>query len=136
MNLAIPICGEDIALIFDDADFLLLIKTEEKGFHKEERLRCAGSSMIERVNQLRSLGVNLLICGAVSRPLQRMVEVSGINIIPFVRGNAMEVFEAYFRNSLNDQRFFLPGRRIFPNQRICRGPQGRFRNRRGRTSCI
>ncbi|OPY07863.1 MAG: hypothetical protein A4E66_01960 [Syntrophus sp. PtaB.Bin001] len=136
MNLAIPVCGQDIALVFDDADCLLLIKTEEKVFHKKERLRCAGSSMIERANQLRYLGVNLLICGAVSRPLQRMIEASGINIIPFVRGNAMEIFEAYSRNSLDDQRFFLPGRRILPNERICKGPQGRFRNRRGRKSCI
>jgi predicted Fe-Mo cluster-binding NifX family protein len=129
MKSAIPVCGHDIALVFDDADFLLLIDAGAKGSRKEERLRCAGNTMIERANQLRSLDVDLLICGAISCPLQRMIEALGIDIVPFVRGNATEVFEAYCRNRLEDRRFFLPGRRTLPNGRIARGSQGRFRNR-------
>jgi len=134
MKLAIPVCGQEIALVFDDADYLLLIEAGEKGLRKEERLRCAGNTMIDRANQLRSLDVDLLICGAISCPLQRMIEASGINIIPFVRGNATEVFEAYFRDCLEDRRFILPGRRILQNERILRGPRGRYRNRGERES--
>lgn len=132
MKSAIPVCGQDIALVFDDADFLLLIEDGEKGFLKEERLRCSGKTMIDRANQLKSLDVDLLICGAISCPLQRMIEAMGIAIIPFVRGEAMEVFDAYCRNRLEDRRFFMPGRRVLPDGRICRGSQGWFRNRRGR----
>ncbi len=132
MKLAIPVCGEDLALVFDDADCLLLIETGGKGLLKEERLCCVGNTMIDRANQLRSLDVDLLICGAISSTLQRMIEASGINIIPFVRGNAMDVFEAYFRNQLDDQRFLMPGRRILPNGHLCNRPQKRCRNRGGR----
>ncbi|ABC78406.1 hypothetical cytosolic protein [Syntrophus aciditrophicus SB] len=129
MKSAIPVCGQDIALVFDDADCLLVIEIGEKGVYREERLRCTGRTMIDRANQLRSLGVNLLICGAISCPLQRMIEASGIDIIPFVRGNAAEVFDAWLRKGLADRRFFLPGRRILPNGRLCRGLQARCRNR-------
>jgi len=134
MKLAIPVCGQDIALVCDDADCLLLIEAWEKGLRKEERLRCTGNTTIDRANQLRSLGVDLLICGAISCPLQRMIEASGIDIIPFVRGKASEVFEAYWQSRLEDRRFFLPGRRILPNGRICRGSQGRCRNKGERKS--
>ena len=129
MKLAIPVCGQDIALVFDDAECLLVIEKEGKGIHTEKRLRCVGNSMIDRANQLRSLDVNLLICGAISCPLQRMIESSRIDIIPFARGNAKEVFEAYCRGRLEDRRFFLPGRRILPDGRMCGGLQGRCRNR-------
>jgi predicted Fe-Mo cluster-binding NifX family protein len=132
MKSAIPVCGRDIALVFDDADFLLLIENGEKGFLKEERLRCSGRTMIDRANQLKCLDVDLLICGAISCPLQRMIEAMGIAIIPFVRGEAMEVFDAYCGNRLEDRRFFMPGRRVLPDGSICRGPRGRFRNQGGR----
>lgn len=128
MKSAIPVCGQDIALVFDDADYLLLIEFGGKGILKEERMRCSGNSMIDRANQLRSLEVDLLICGAVSSPLKRMIEALGIDIIPFVRGKAMEVFEAYCRNGLEDRRFFMPGRRILPKGRIGCGPRGRCPN--------
>jgi len=134
MKLAIPVCGQDIALVFDDADCLLLIEPGGKGLHKEERLRCHGNTMIDRANQLRSLDVNLLICGAISCPLQRMIEASGIDIIPFVRGKATEVFEAYCRDNLEDRRFFLPGRRVLPNGRMRKGSQDRCRKRGDRKS--
>jgi len=134
MKLAIPVCGQDVALVFDDADCLLLIEAGGKGLLKEERLRCVGNTMIDRANQLRSLDVDLLICGAISSSLQRMIEASGINIIPFVRGNATEVYEAYCRNLLEDQRFMLPGRHILPNERIFRGTRGRCRNGKERKS--
>lgn len=129
MKLAIPVCGQDIALVFDDADCLLVIDIQGKGSHKEERLRCSGNTIIDRANQLRSLDIDLLICGAISCPLQRMIEASGVDIIPFVRGKATEVFDAWCLNRLEDGRFFLPGRRILPNGRLCRGLQGRCRNR-------
>lgn len=129
MKLAIPVCGQDIALVFDDADRLLLIETGEKGLLKEERLRCVGNTMIDRTNQLRSLNVDLLICGAISSTLQRMIETSGITIIPFVRGKAMDVFEAYCLNRLTDQRFLMPGRRDLPKGHHCRGPHKRCPSR-------
>ncbi|SEM04356.1 Predicted Fe-Mo cluster-binding protein, NifX family [Syntrophus gentianae] len=129
MKSALPVCGQDIALVFDDADFLLLIEAGETGSLREERLRCSGNSMIDRANQLRSLDVDLLICGAISCPLQRMIEAQGIDVIPFVRGKATEVFDAYCRNRLEDQRFLMPGRRTLSNGRLCRGQQKRRRAR-------
>jgi predicted Fe-Mo cluster-binding NifX family protein len=134
MKLAIPICGQDIALVFDDADCLLIVEAGNDGMHKEERLRCAGDTMIDRANQLRSLSVDLLICGAISCTLQRMIEISGIKIIPFVRGNAAEVFEAYCRDRLREKRHFLPGRHVMADGCICRGLKGRCSNKVGKKS--
>ena len=129
MKLAIPVCGQDIALVFDDADDLLIIETTGKGLHTEARLRCAGGTTIERANQLITLSVDLLICGAISCPLQRMIEVSGISIIPFVRGNAEEIFDAFCRKSLGDPRFSLPGRNMLSYGNPRGGMKRQHRNR-------
>jgi len=129
MKLAIPVCGQNVALVFDDADDLLIIETAGNELHKEDRLSCATGTSIERANQLIALGVDLLICGAISCPLQRTIEVSGIEIIPFVRGNAAEVFEAYCRKRLGERCFSLPGRNMVSDGKLCRGLKRQYRHR-------
>jgi len=44
MKSAIPVCGQDIALVFDDADYLLLIEVGGKGILKQERRRWESTS--------------------------------------------------------------------------------------------
>ncbi|OPY89902.1 MAG: hypothetical protein A4E72_00933 [Syntrophus sp. PtaU1.Bin208] len=129
MKSALPVCGQEIALVFDDAYFLLLIEVGDDGSLKEKRLRCTGNSMIDRANQLKSLNVDLLICGAISCSLQRMIEAQGIDVIPFVRGKAADVFDAYCQNRLEDRRFLMPGRRILSNGHLCGGQKRRWRSR-------
>ncbi len=62
-----------------------------------------------RVNQLEALGVEVLLCGAISRPLERMVRASGVKVIPCLRGSIEEVIEAYLDGGLSEARFTLPG---------------------------
>ena len=65
--------------------------------------------MPERVNQLEELGVEVLLCGAISRPLERMIRASGVKVIPCLRGSIEEVIRAYLDETLSDTRFVLPG---------------------------
>ena len=68
---------------------------------------------------VRDLGVDTVICGAISRQLETMLTTLGIRIIPWVRGEVDEVLSAHVNDNLQDGCFFLPG---------C----GRGRGRRGR----
>jgi len=43
MKLAIPVYGHDIALVFDDADSLLLIEAGEQGLRKSGGIAVAGT---------------------------------------------------------------------------------------------
>jgi predicted Fe-Mo cluster-binding NifX family protein len=65
--------------------------------------------MAARAERLRELGVNVLVCGAISNPLAKMVSGLGITLIPWKCGLIDEVLVAYFSGTLGDPRFSLPG---------------------------
>jgi predicted Fe-Mo cluster-binding NifX family protein len=53
--------------------------------------------------------VDILICGAVSRPFSRMIMASGIDLIPEISGNAEEILKAYLEGNLFHSTFLMPG---------------------------
>ncbi len=65
--------------------------------------------MSSRAERLRELGVNVLICGAISNPLAKMLRGLGIVLIPWKCGLIEEVLTAYFSGTLEDARFSMPG---------------------------
>jgi len=46
--------------------------------------------------RLTGLGVDTLICGAISRPLAYMVTTAGINLIAWISGQVEDVLQAFF----------------------------------------
>jgi len=88
------------------------------------------SDPVAKVNRLTDLGVNVLICGAVSRPLADMIVARGIKLVPFVAGETDRVVEAYLAGNLPNTAFAMPG---------CCGRQQGFRGAgggRGRGACF
>jgi predicted Fe-Mo cluster-binding NifX family protein len=55
----------------------------------------------ERVNRLGELGVQVLLCGAISRPLERMIRASGVKVIPCLRGSIEEIIGAYLNGDID-----------------------------------
>ena len=64
-------------------------------------------------------GVQRLVCGALSWRLEEELTARGIEVVPFVMGDAREVLAACRSGSL-DAAYHMPGRR-----RRCRRPGGR-----------
>ena len=62
-----------------------------------------------RVERLKAMSVNVVICGAVSWPLEQALTSSGVRVIPHVCGNVEEVLSAYLTNRLQDRTFMMPG---------------------------
>lgn len=112
---------ERIAPVFDVAQQLLVVDATAGGITAERRLDLAASLPAERALQLSELGVGVLICGAISRPLAVMVTAQGIRLIPFVAGPLDEIVSAWLRDRLETGRFAMPG--------CCGRPCGRGRRR-------
>lgn len=124
MKIAIPVWQGRVSSVFDFADKLLLVELE-KGIEKERnKVLLTEPSGQERTAKLRQLGVNVLICGAISRPLAYMLGGSGIVVLPFVTGSINEVLAAYNTGKLNLPRYALPG--------CWKGARRGFGRRRGR----
>ncbi|MBN2429742.1 MAG: NifB/NifX family molybdenum-iron cluster-binding protein [Deltaproteobacteria bacterium] len=109
MIVAMPVWNERIAPLFDVCQKLRLAEIE-KGFvvSVSEMDFCQGEPSGKAL-QLEELGVAVLICGAISRPVQSIVTARNIQVIPFISGVGTEVIEAWLNGSLDDPSFVMPG---------------------------
>jgi predicted Fe-Mo cluster-binding NifX family protein len=76
------------------------------------------------------LGVDTLICGAISRPLAYMITTAGINLIAWISGQVEDVLQAFLRGNVFDIQFLMPGSHGHWGKGPGRG-YGRGRKRRG-----
>lgn len=119
-KLAIPVFEKRISPLFDVAGSFEIIATKEKSIIEKTVLDTSKLSGIERVQRLKDLEVNVIICSAISRIFANSVISKGIELIPGVIGFADEVVDAYIKDNLRIDMYSMPG---------CRW-QKRFRGRR------
>ena len=111
MRVAIPIWDDKISPVLDTASRLLVVEVEDRNEASRFEIFLEEQDLPRRCVRIRDMDVDILICGAVSRPFSNMLMASGVNIIPEISGNAEEVLEAYIHGRLFHSRFFMPGRR-------------------------
>ncbi|MBW2675736.1 MAG: NifB/NifX family molybdenum-iron cluster-binding protein [Deltaproteobacteria bacterium] len=114
MKLAMPVWEDCISTVLDFSDYLLVVDSESGVITNRSTVSFAGATMVEKVTRLRELDIQVLLCGAVSRPMERMIMASGVDIIPFLRGRVDDVLNAYFSERLSGPSFMLPGCRREP----------------------
>jgi len=109
MRLAVAVWGCEVSPVFDFAHGIIVVQSDENNEQARYRYEIPDESMAARAERLRELGVNVLVCGAISNPLAKMVSGLGITLIPWKCGLIEEVLVAYFSGTLEDPRFSLPG---------------------------
>ena len=110
MKLAIPIWQNRISPVLDYASQMKIIDVGETGdIYGTMIVDMPSSHPAARVNVFRDLGVDVVICGAVSMPLLQLVQAEGIRIIPGIAGDAGEIQRAFLSGSAIQDRFPMPG---------------------------
>ncbi len=109
MKIAIPYWEGKISPVMDTASRLLILQVENQSETSRQEVLFAEGDLNSRCNRIRDLGIELLICGAISGPFYRMLKASGIKIISWISGQVNEVLAAYLSGSLNLERFLMPG---------------------------
>ena len=127
MKVAVPVWGHFVSTVFDFCDRLLIVNIESGRIKDRTTARFAEDTIAAKAVRLRKIGVQTLLCGAISRPLERMLVASEIVVIPFLSGTADEILQAYLTGNLLDGRFALPGCRTAGWRRRRRGISGRGR---------
>lgn len=121
MRVAIPVHEGRISPVFDAARHLWIIDIlNGKEVDRSELVTQEPESLL-RANWVAGLGVNMLICGAISRPLEAMLESAGVTVIARRCGAAEDVMRAFMADELSQDAFSMPG---------CRGRGHRKRGRR------
>ena len=60
---------------------------------------------------LQRLGAHVLICGAISRPMEFALTAAGIRVISDTCGAVEDVLNAFLGGRLSNKTFTLPGTR-------------------------
>ena len=109
MKIAIPVWDNKISPVFDTASRLLIVEVEDQKEASRFETTLDDQELSRRCLRIQGLGIDMLICGAISRPYLRMLIGSGIQIISEISGHAEEVLEAYLQGALSHPRFLMPG---------------------------
>ncbi len=109
MKIAIPVWNDLVSTVLDFSDRLLIADCEAGRVENRTVVDLAETAPVAKVARLRELGIQVLLCGAVSRPLEQMIMAAGIEIIPFLKGRTDDVLNAYLSRRLAGPGFMLPG---------------------------
>ena len=109
MKIALAVWKNRISPLFDSSRIVLLADIDNGAVADKVYKRLKNEQPSGRAIELVDLGVNVLICGAISRLFACMIESHDIKIIPFVSGDIDHVIESYLLGILNSQNFKMPG---------------------------
>ena len=123
MRIGIPTWNGRISPVLDTAKRVIVVDTgnSERQVRKEVALEPRGLPV--RAARIAELGLDLLVCGAVSRPLAELLTAARVPLRPWIAGEVEDVLDAAMTGQLDRPRYRMPG--------CCEG-SGRRRGR-GRT---
>lgn len=121
MRVAIPQWQGRVSPVFDVAGSLLLIDLDHGVESARREVAVIEDTHLGRARRMAGLGIDTLICGAISRTMEFALQSCGILVLSQVCGDTEQVLSAYAQGRMWQKIFFMPG---------CRGWQ--MRHHRGR----
>jgi predicted Fe-Mo cluster-binding NifX family protein len=109
MKVAFACWDNRIAPVFDVARTIRVLSIEPDRKPKQTRVELGTPFPDRRAELLSELGIDTLVCGAVSRPLLEKIAALDIRVFSFVSGNLDEVIEAWMQNRLDKDDYRMPG---------------------------
>jgi len=109
MTVAITNWQGRVSPVFDAASSVLLIHIENGRELQREERPLIRTGILARAGEFLKLGAEVLICGAISAPLEAALVSSGVRVFGFVCGPVEEVLEAFLDGGLAKQAFCMPG---------------------------
>jgi predicted Fe-Mo cluster-binding NifX family protein len=122
MKIAFTVWNDRVAPLFDVARQVHVVESIQGRIVNQFRAPLEGPIPAGKARQLTRMGVQTLVCGAISRSLQYLVIAYGIELIAFINGDLQEVIDAWQRGELRRDAFLMPGCK----GRFRKGPHGGF----------
>ncbi len=119
--VAMPVYQERISPLLDVAKKFVIFELESGEIRQKLIIDIHAEADPFRIEKLREIGVSVIISGAVSGVVSRMINERGIRLISWVNGPVDDVIELYIRDALRP---------------YCPAPRGCGRKRRQREGRI
>lgn len=108
MQLGIASWEGRLAPVFDTAEQLVLITTDEDRELRRQSVALTGQWPLQRAQAVLGHGVQVLLCGAISRPAVTLLRSAGVTVLSWLGGPCDQVLQAYLEGNLADSEFNLP----------------------------
>ena len=109
MRIAISVSDGRISPVFDVARRLLVVDIDEGRESSRMDNVLEDVELTAQARRVTDLGVDVLICGAVSLPLEKMLLAAGVDVIGRTCGEVEEVLRAFIAGEMTEQSFLMPG---------------------------
>ena len=109
MRIAIPIWQEKVSPLLDTSSRLLIVVTRGEGELSRFETYLDEVDISRRCQRIQGLKIDVLICGALSRPFVMMLKAAGIDIISGITGRVEDVLQAFFHKKLSHSNYVMPG---------------------------
>lgn len=113
-----------VSPVFDVARNLLFVSIRDGQGQIRQEVTLETADPFLRAQKIEDLGVNVVVCGAISRPYEMALSHKGIKVISSVCGPIEDVLSAFLNGTLGDSKFLMPG---FTGEQRWRGEYGKGR---------
>ncbi len=107
--VAITVAQERISPVFDVAQTALIVEVTATGGLARASVDLDGLSLADRLARLKALGVDELVCGAMSKPALALAVETFSEVHAFVAGELETVIAAWLDGRLVSPIFGMPG---------------------------
>lgn len=109
MKAGLSVWKGRISPVFDVSRRLLVVEIADGAEVGRAEHDLAVETPPARARRLAELGVDVLICGAVSRPLEAALAARDVHVIAQTCGDVEDVLRAFAAGRLNGPVFLMPG---------------------------
>jgi predicted Fe-Mo cluster-binding NifX family protein len=125
VKVAIPVWDGRVSPVMDTARRLIIVEIVDGREVSREIVEIPQTDISHSARFISGLGIDDLVCGAVSHQFEQMLTASGIRTRPWFCGDVDDIIAAHSNGTLQNSGFFSPG----CGRRRRRG-KGRFRKGR------
>jgi predicted Fe-Mo cluster-binding NifX family protein len=111
MKTAFAVWNNRIAPVFDVTRRVIVVGPAAAGRDVQTQVLLTGDPPLQKALQLSELGVDCLVCGAISRPLKAVLMARGIQVVACVAGDVQAVIDTWRHQPGAIETFAMPGRR-------------------------
>ncbi len=98
-----------IAPVLDVATEMTVVTVDDRRVTSKTTRHVASGPPLSRAQAILETGCEVLVCGAISRPMQAMIAGHGVRVIGFVTGELNQVIDGWLSDSLASRMFIMPG---------------------------
>ena len=99
--IAVPVFEDRVSPLMDVSNRYIIYETEDGEIKQRITISLNADAESERVEKLKEIGVNTIICGAVSEYVSHIVDEKGMRLLSMIYGPINEIIEHYLKNSLS-----------------------------------